>query len=125
MEGSMSSKNKLELAKEQLEKVQNAWDDPDWDDLSLYGFYCLENAVCAAAIHVGINVKRNHPSKVEASRKLSENYNLPDVSDLLIELNDARKAAAYGDIDAPDLDAEDLATTIEEYVKTVEDFLAK
>jgi len=33
---------KLALARRHLERVQQAWDDPlDWDDLSLYGFYCL------------------------------------------------------------------------------------
>ena len=45
----------LALARRHLERVQNSWDDPvDWDDLSLYGFYCLENAVEAAALHFGM-----------------------------------------------------------------------
>jgi hypothetical protein len=45
---------------------------------------------------------------------------LPDISNLLRDLNDARKATAYGDVDRPDLDAEDIASRIEEYVVTVE-----
>ena len=38
---------------------------------------------------------------------------------MLSNLNMARKAAAYGDVDFPELDAEDLATRIEEYVEAV------
>ena len=36
----------------------------------------------------------------------------------------ARKAAAYGDVDFPELDAEDLAARIEEYVEAVATLLA-
>ena len=43
------SGEKLALARHHLKRVLSAWDDPtDWDDLSLYGFYCLEAAVEAA-----------------------------------------------------------------------------
>ena len=41
------------------------------------------------------------------------------------DLNDARKAAAYGDTEAPELDAEDSATQIENYVEAVAELLAK
>jgi hypothetical protein len=34
-------------------------------------------------------------------------------------LNEARKAAAYGDTERPDLDAEDIASEIEAYVEAV------
>src|SRR6266851_9344664 len=101
--------NKLKLARRHLERVQGAWDDPtDWDDLSLYGFYCLEAAVEAAAIHVGLKTSRKHWEKVDTSAELREKFDLPDVEQLLRDLNDARKAAAYGDIDLPDLDAEEI-----------------
>lgn len=71
--------NKLRLAQRHLGKVQAAWSEPtDWDDLSLYGFYCI--------------------------------------TDLLRDLNDARKATAYGDVALPELDAEDIAVDIERYV---------
>lgn len=119
----MSAEGQLELAKLHLERVLCAWDEPDWPDLSLYGFYCLENAVCAAATHVGINFKKTHPSKVAAAEELTETHGLPDVSELLVDLNDARKASAYGDIDRPDLDAQNVAEVIENYVKIVEDLL--
>ena len=44
---------------------------------------------------------------------------MPDVSDLLRDLNEARKANAYGDIPEPSLDAEDVARRIEEFVEAV------
>jgi hypothetical protein len=37
----------------------------------------------------------------------------------LRDLNEARKAAAYGDVEAPEFDAEDLAGEIERYVQAV------
>ena len=41
---------KLKLAKRHLERVLAAWEMPTgWDDLSLYGFYCLKAVVEAAA----------------------------------------------------------------------------
>lgn len=49
----------------------------------------------------------------------TERGGLPDIGDLLRDLNDARKAAAYGDMDRPDLDAEDIASQIEGYVDVV------
>ena len=71
------AEDKLKLAKRHLERVQAAWDTPtDWDDLSLYGFYCLE-------------------------------------------------AAVYGDVPAPDMHAEDVASEIELYVDAVAELLAR
>lgn len=63
--------------------------------------------------------------KADNARKLHDQFGLPDVEQLLRDLNDARKAAAYGDIEAPDLDAEDVATRIEDYVEAVETILGK
>jgi hypothetical protein len=45
------------------------------------------------------------------------------VEQLLIELNQARKAEAYGDVPRPELNAEETATEIEEYVDAVEDLI--
>ena len=116
----MSKKlEKLTLARRHLDRVQNAWDEPDWDDLSLYGFYCLEAAVEAAALHFGFRTSTKHWEKVDVALRLHKTKGLPDISDLLRKLNDARKAAAYGDIELPELDAEDTATEIEEYVEAV------
>lgn len=62
---------KLELAKRHLDRVLGAWTEPtDWDDLSLYGFYCLEAAVEAAALHFGLRTSRKHWEKVDLAEDL-------------------------------------------------------
>jgi pyruvate-formate lyase len=115
-----TSLEKLQLAKRHLEKVLTAWDDPtDWDDLSLYGFYCLEAAVEEAALHFGLGTCRKHWEKVDLAEALHRKKGLPDITDLLRDLNDARKAAAYGDVSFPQLDAEDISSEIEAYVDEV------
>jgi hypothetical protein len=82
----------LKIAKEHLEKVQAAWDTPtDWKDLCLYGFYCLEAAIKAASLHVGIPVQSTHLSKASAAQKLHKDHGLPDVEKLLVELNKQEK----------------------------------
>jgi hypothetical protein len=121
----MTAREQLELTKKHLLKVQTAWSEPEWDDLSLYGFYCLENAVTAAATHAKIPFKKSHPDKAMAARELARKYGLPDVENLLKDLNDVRKSEAYGDIVAPDLDAEDVASEIEAYVEAAEKFLSE
>lgn len=116
--------DKLNLARRHLERVLVAWDTPtDWDNLSVYGFYCLEAAVEAAAMHVGLSASRKHWEKAETAGELHKKHGLPDVEQLLHDLNDARKAAAYGDVTAPDLDAEQLASQIEQYVGAVAELL--
>lgn len=114
------AKKQLEIAKQHLERVLAAYDEPtDWSDLSIYGFYCLESAVVAAAIHLGLDITRSHRGKVQTSTELSDSHGLPDLSDFLWELNSARKAVAYGDMDFPDLNPEEVATKIENYVDEV------
>jgi hypothetical protein len=121
-----SAEQTLKMAQRHLEKVQEAWPEPtDWSDLAMYGFYCLEAAVVAAATHGGVTAQRTHPSKIAASETLRDKHGLPDISQLLVNLNVARKAAAYGDLDFPKLHAERLAGEIERYVDAVAAFLAK
>jgi len=116
---------KLKLAQKHLDRVRAAWTEPtDWEDLFLYGFYCLEAAVEAAAIHFKLGTSRKHWEKVEIASKLHKKKGLPDVTELLRDLNEARKAAAYGDIPLPELDAEDIASEIQEYVDAVEAILS-
>ncbi|MDO9592161.1 MAG: hypothetical protein Q7I98_03095, partial [Erysipelotrichaceae bacterium] len=113
------------LARRHLDRVLVAWDKPtDWDALSLYGFYCLEAAVQAAAFHFRLGISKKHWEKVDTATELYKKHGLPDVTDLLSDLNNARKAVAYGDIPAPELDAEKVASEIEEYVDAVEVILA-
>ena len=120
------SGDKLALARHHLKRVQSAWDDPtDWDDLSLYGFYCLEAAVEAAAVHVGMKTSKKHWEKADVAGELHSKQGLPDIEQLLRDLNDARKSAAYGDVPAPDLNAEDVASEIEGYVDAVADLVER
>jgi hypothetical protein len=117
------SREKLALARHHLKRVLSAWDDPpDWDDLSLYG-YCLEAAVEAAAAHVGAKASRKHWEKADIAGQLNKNHGLTDIEQLLRDLNEARKSAAYGDLPAPNLNPEDVASQIEDYVDAVADLI--
>lgn len=113
--------SKLELARQQLSRVQVAAIDPvDGSDLCIYGFHALENAPVAAADHLSIPRERNHPNKVFVARTLASQHGLPDVSGLLSDLNSLRKSEAYGEM-APSRSrsAKGIAVEIEVYVEAV------
>ncbi|MBI3210689.1 MAG: hypothetical protein HYZ37_17530 [Candidatus Solibacter usitatus] len=76
-------------------------------------------AVEAAALFKGMETSRKHWEKADLARALNAGHGLPDIWQLLRDLNEARKSAAYGDCPAPDLDAEDAALRIEQYVEAV------
>ena len=106
-----NAEDKLTLARHHLDRVRGAWDTPTgWDDLSLYGFYRLEAAVEAAAIQAGLKTSKKHWEKADVAGELHKKHGLPNVEQLLHDLNDARKSAAYGDVPAPNLNAEDVAS---------------
>lgn len=119
----------LEVARRHLQKVEDAWWEPvDWADLALYGFYCLEACVVAVALHLGQpRPKSSHRAKVAAASDFATSHGLPDIEQLLIDLNDRRKHEAYGDIELADddeLDAEDVAIEIRAYFEAVEAMVA-
>ena len=89
---------------------------------SIYGFYALEAAVDCACLHFGEPTRQVHWSRVDAAQRLS-GHGLDDVSDLLRDLNEGRKSVAYGDVDLPDLSAEEIAVKIEEYVESISDLV--
>ena len=92
----------------------------------MFSFLCLENAVTAAALHAGINFQTTrYSSKAQAGKELATKHGLPDVSSLLVKLNDARKSISYGDAPWPNLDAEEMVKEIESFVSAVEAFIAK
>ena len=89
-----------------------------------YGFYCLEAGVVAAALHLERSRPGSHPAKVRESHHLANAYGLPDIADTLIDLNNMRKHVAYGDVDPPeDLDPEDVAALIDDFVGFVAELL--
>ena len=114
------------LALKHLARVHASWDHPtDWTDLSTYGFYCLEACVVAATLHLGGPRPNSHRDKVTEARRLASTHELPDVGDLLIDLNTVRKHEAYGDTAPPGyLDPQDVATDIDDFVESVQGLLA-
>ena len=52
-------------------------------------------------------------------------HGLDDVADLLRDLNETRKSESYGDVAAPELDAEETALQIETYVEAVRTLLER
>ncbi|HYO58243.1 HEPN domain-containing protein [Archangium sp.] len=117
-----SSRDYLDIARRHLKRVQESWEEPDWSDLAMYGLYCLEAAILAAATHLSWTIKKTHWEKESLAERLHNDHELEDVSDLLPMLNAARKAHAYGDIDfdESDWDAEDVATRIENFIDEIE-----
>jgi hypothetical protein len=121
-----SARASLILARKHLARAGAAAVQPeDWDDLSIYGFACLEIAVVAAATCLQMPVQPNHPSKLKVSVQLRGSHGLPDISTLLPILNDARKAAMYGDVGLPTLDATQVARDIGHYVEAVDELLTR
>jgi hypothetical protein len=111
----------LAVAAKHLTRVQEAWDPPDWTDLSTYGLYCLEALVRVAQLKLGRTPSKNHWGKADEAEELHRTHGLPDIGDLMRQLNTARKVHAYGDaeFEDDDLDAEDIAASIEQYYKAV------
>ncbi|MCY3849597.1 MAG: hypothetical protein OXF75_02190 [Acidimicrobiaceae bacterium] len=124
---SQTAEDSFNLALKHLERVSvSSYDPANWLDLSTFGFYCLEACIVAAALHLQRPRPGSHPRKVEEAQYLALENGLPDVGDLLVDLNNMRKYEAYGDADPPDgLDPEDVASEIEEYVGIVRSLLAR
>jgi hypothetical protein len=70
-------------------------------------------------MQVGMTTSKKHWGKADIAVELNKKHGLPDIEHLLRNLNDARKAAAYGDVPAPRLNAEDVASEIKQYVAAV------
>ncbi len=121
----MDPGERLELARGQLAKVQTSWFDPtDWSDLTIYGMHACENAAMAAADKVAIPWKKTHWHKVDVAIQLHKEHGLPDIADLLKELNELRKGFSYGELTVrPSMSAEYIAGQVEEYVESVAKFL--
>jgi hypothetical protein len=117
------AKDALDLARSHLERA--AEDETDADAVFVWGFYALENAVVAAAIHAGAEFQRNHWTKANAARRLSQQHGLTDVSDLLNDMNDGRKGTAYGDVEDPNIEPAEALQQVRDYVAEVVDFLKK
>jgi len=119
----MTPTEKLGLAKAQLQRAIDALDPLDWADLSHYGFHALENSVDAACLQLGIALTASHRARQQAAEELHRDRGMDDVSDLLHDLNETRKSESYGDVVAPELDAEEATMRVEAYVDAVESLI--
>jgi hypothetical protein len=72
-----------------------------------------------------MKTSKRHWEKADLAGELQRQHGLPNIEQLLRDLNDARKSAAYGDVPAPDLNAEDVASKIECYVDAVADLIER
>jgi hypothetical protein len=117
----VSAREALGLAKEQYKKANDHSDDPD--QVFVWCFYALENAVVAAATHLDEEFQKNHWTKAQAARRLSRDQGMTDVSVLLTDLNDARKGTAYGDVEEPDIKPKDVLVEVGSYIEEVEKLL--
>ncbi|MGB8380188.1 MAG: hypothetical protein WCG47_02875 [Dermatophilaceae bacterium] len=121
----MTPTERLGLAREQLARVPAAWIEPvDWSDLTMYAFYALENAVVAAADQTATDWQRSHQRKAALASQLHATNALPDVSTLLRNPNELRKAHAYGETTPPSsVTAESIEVLTEEYIEAVASLL--
>jgi len=114
----------LKRAKSQLERVQVAWwDPPDPVEAVTWAFYAYENAIVAVAEAKSIRWEKSHAAKARlAGQFVQQGILSTDVEDRLIELNDLRKDVAYGESgpELEELDLEDLAIKLEEFLEEVE-----
>lgn len=116
----------LTVAEKHLKKVQGAWSEPtDWSDLTVYGFACLEALIHAAWVAIGRSTATDHKKKVQMSETLHHDYALTDISELMVKLNNGRKANIYGDedFDESEYEAEEVARRIEEFFNEVQAFV--
>jgi hypothetical protein len=116
-----AAKAALERAKQHF--VRACADPDDADEVFVWSFYALENAVVAAALQAGAEYVKNHWSKATAAHKLSQKHKLADVSNLLADLNEARKSTAYGDVDTPEIEPADVLEEVGSYIQEVEALL--
>jgi hypothetical protein len=122
----MKAKDAAAALKRAKRHFERASEDPDdADEVFVWSFYALENAVVAAALHAREEFQKSHWTKATAARRLSQQYSLTDVSHLLSDLNEARKGTAYGDVEDPGIEPADVLEDVDSYLKEVETFLKK
>ena len=119
----MTSKPKVEVAREHLSKAQDEASGDDLRDAVQWSFASLEAAIDALAEARGIAIDEKHWRRTEAATQLHKDGVLPkDLSDLHRLLNEERKAMFYEgeDPELGDLSIEDVLAEIETAVEIAE-----
>lgn len=119
----MSSKPKVEIAREHLSKAQEEAAGNDLRDAIQWSFASLEAAIDALAEKHGIEIEAKHWRRAEAATDLHQKGVLPkDLSGLHRLLNEERKGMFYEgeDPELGDLSMEDVLSEIETAVEIAE-----
>ena len=118
--GIEEARKRIAKARRQLERVEGAAFDMDYEGAVIWAFYSYENCVTALAERYGHKWTKNHREKAElASRLHAEGLISRDIGDELQELNRLRKDVAY-DEPGPELqerDLEDLAYQLHDFIE--------
>jgi hypothetical protein len=120
----MSTKPKVEVAREHLDKALDEASGGDLRDAVQWGFASLEAAIDALAAGEGIPIEEKHWKRSEAAEELHKRGILPaDLSGLHKELNVLRKAIFYdGDeLESEGFSVEDALVEIETAVEIAEE----
>lgn len=120
------AREKLRLAKDHLEKVHQAvgGEPVDLALLYIFGQYAMEVAASAAGAHVGISEAETHPGQVRLAQRLHDEHGLPDIQEMLRDLQRNRLHEAYGKLEpSGKFDPQDIAVAVEEYVDAVTRFI--
>lgn len=120
----MSTKPKVEVAREHLDKALDEASGGDLRDAVQWGFASLEAAIDALAADEGIPIEEKHWKRSEAAEELYKREVLPaDLSGLHKELNVLRKAIFYdGDeLESEGFSVEDALVEIETAVEIAEE----
>ena len=119
----MTSKPKVEVAREHLSKAQEEAAAGDLRDTVQWSFASLEAAIDALAEKHGITIGEQHWRRRDAATQLHRNGVLPrDLSELHQLLNEERKAMFYEgeDPDLGELTIEDVIREVETAVRMAE-----
>lgn len=124
--GIAEARNKIGVARVQLERVQNSACGESYDPQNavMWAFYAYENCVVALAELHCRRWTRNHYEKAELSRSLhADGLISKDIGDDLEKLNVLRKGVAYDlpDPELDELDIEDLASELEALIDEIHD----
>ena len=120
--GVVEGRERLAIARRQLERVQSAAWDRDHEGAVTWAFYAYENCVTAVADLHDREWLPNHARKAQLARQLHrEGFISIDISDELSRLNSLRKDVAY-EQPGPELlevDLDILGQEIEELIDEI------